>query len=78
MSDIIQLATISTDLFERCQMNETPIRVNLPAGHPGLDGTRAEPVYVTIVTNDGDEFDGYAVDTSLDARGRLVTVLEVS
>lgn len=78
MSDTIHLQAISTDMFERCQMNETPIRVNLPAGHPALDGTRESPAYVIIATNDGDLFDGYATDTSVGLGGRLVTTLEVS
>lgn len=78
MSDTIQLRTISAATFERCQMNEVPIRVVLPAGHPGLDGTRDEPVYVTMVTNDGEEVDGYATRTVLTVNGKLVTTLEVS
>lgn len=76
--DTIHLRNIDARGFEQCQMNETLIHVNLDAGHPALDGTRDEPVYVTIVTNDGEEFDGYATSTYATPRGNLVTVLEVS
>lgn len=76
---VITLENIDTAKFEECQMYEMPLVVyGMEHGHPALDGTSEEPVYVEFITSDGDTFDGYAVDTFLTPRGNMATRFQVS